>query len=102
MPIYEYRCRSCGVVTEVIQKIGDKPLRRCEKCSGSLEKLISRTAFQLKGGGWYQDGYNKGGSKSSGSATKSDSKSDKPAKSEGKGETPSKPDSGKKASSALA
>lgn len=57
MPIYEYRCQSCGDVTEVIQKITDKPLRRCGKCSGKLKKLISRTSFQLKGAGWYSQGY---------------------------------------------
>ncbi|HZN54190.1 MAG TPA: zinc ribbon domain-containing protein [Candidatus Polarisedimenticolaceae bacterium] len=62
MPIYEYRCKSCGRTLEVIQKIGDKPLTKCTECSGSLEKLISRSAFQLKGGGWYNEGYGgKGG-----------------------------------------
>ena len=57
MPIYEYRCKSCGEVIEVIQQFSDRPLRKCKACSGRLEKLISRTAFQLKGGGWYAQGY---------------------------------------------
>lgn len=57
MPIYEYRCSSCGTVTEVLQKMSDSPLTTCGSCSGSLEKLVSRTSFQLAGGGWYASGY---------------------------------------------
>ena len=88
MPIYEYRCASCGKTLEVIQKIGDKPLTRCTECSGKLEKLISRSAFQLKGGGWYNEGY---GGKGKSSAAKSDA----PSKSDDAGG--SKPEGGKKA-----
>jgi putative FmdB family regulatory protein len=61
MPIYEYRCKSCGTLIEVIQKFDDKPLRKCRECSGRLEKQISRTSFQLKGGGWFAQGYGSGG-----------------------------------------
>lgn len=57
MPLYEYRCTKCGRHIEVIQKFSDRPKRRCKVCSGKLEKLISRTSFQLKGGGWYDQGY---------------------------------------------
>ena len=53
MPIYEYRCKSCGAVREVLQKMSDKPLKKCAKCPGALEKLVSRSSFQLKGTGWY-------------------------------------------------
>lgn len=66
MPIYEYRCRKCGQVIEAMQSIHDRPLRKCRSCSGSLEKIISRTAFMLKGGGWYSEGYTKGPGKSGG------------------------------------
>jgi putative FmdB family regulatory protein len=67
MPIYEYRCKSCGKVFEVIHRAGERQLRTCRDCSGRLEKLVSRTAFLLKGGGWYAEGYSKdGGKKSSG------------------------------------
>jgi len=59
MPIYEYRCRSCGQTIEAMQRMSDRPLRKCRKCSGKLEKIISRTSFALKGGGWYAEGYNK-------------------------------------------
>lgn len=57
MPIYEYRCTGCGQTLEKIQKLGDPPLSTCPQCAGPLEKLVSRAAFQFKGGGWYADGY---------------------------------------------
>jgi putative FmdB family regulatory protein len=59
MPIYEYRCEHCGHTVEILQKVGARPRRKCEKCSGRLKKLISRTSFHLKGGGWYTEGYSK-------------------------------------------
>ena len=59
MPIYEYRCTKCGRTLEAIQKVDDKPLTKCTECSGRLEKLISRAAFHLKGGGWFSEGYGK-------------------------------------------
>ncbi len=68
MPLYEYRCEACGGTIEVIQKFSDRPLRKCPQCSGRLRKLISRTSFQLKGGGWYSHGY--GGSKPGAPAAK--------------------------------
>ncbi len=64
MPIYEYRCKSCDKVFEVIQQFGAPQLRKCRECSGRLEKLISKSAFHLKGGGWYDQGYSKASSKS--------------------------------------
>jgi putative FmdB family regulatory protein len=57
MPIYEYVCEKCGSHLEVMQKVSDAPLKRCPKCRGKLEKLLSRTSFQLKGGGWYATDY---------------------------------------------
>jgi len=57
MPLYEYRCDDCGLTFEVRQKFSDEPLNTCRYCSGSVKKLISQTAFALKGGGWYQQGY---------------------------------------------
>jgi len=90
MPIYEYRCKSCGDVVEVIARTGDRPLRKCRKCSGRMEKLVSRAAFILKGGGWFNEGYHKGGSSGSKSKGKTDlsgndsKSSDKPASSKPK------------------
>lgn len=57
MPIYEYHCSDCNKDHEVIQKISDPPLALCPACGGKLEKKPSLSAFQLKGGGWYKDGY---------------------------------------------
>jgi putative FmdB family regulatory protein len=57
MPIYEYECRKCQDHVEVLQKIGDKPLTKCRKCGGRLEKQWSSTSFQLKGTGWYVTDY---------------------------------------------
>ena len=59
MPIYEYFCDKCGSHIEVLQKVSDAPLKRCQKCRGKLEKVISRTSFQLKGGGWYMTDYSR-------------------------------------------
>ena len=60
MPIYEYRCEKCGKVFEVLQRFSDAPLKVHEDCGGEVEKLISHSAFQLKGSGWYQTDYAKG------------------------------------------
>ncbi len=57
MPIYEYECAACGRVEEAIQKFSDRPLTKCRHCSGKLHRLISQSAFHLKGSGWYADGY---------------------------------------------
>lgn len=62
MPIYEYRCEKCGKVFEVLQRFSDDPVKIHENCGGEVEKLISHSAFQLKGSGWYQTDYAKGSS----------------------------------------
>lgn len=55
MPFYEYQCRQCGHELEALQKISDKPLRKCPQCGKSaLVKLVSAPIFRLKGGGWYE------------------------------------------------
>jgi putative FmdB family regulatory protein len=80
MPLYEYRCTKCGEVVEVLQKFSDPPLKRCKSCRGKVEKLVSRTAFHLKGGGWFNEGYGRGGSgkkSGSGKTEKKDSGSKK-------------------------
>ena len=57
MPVYEYQCKECGLVFEAMQKFSDAPLTECRACGAAVEKLISRAAFALKGGGWYEQGY---------------------------------------------
>jgi putative FmdB family regulatory protein len=62
MPIYEYRCDSCGFQKEFIQKMSDAPHTICPECGKeSFSKLLSAAGFQLKGSGWYQTDF-KGGS----------------------------------------
>ena len=81
MPIYEYKCSSCGHKKEVLQKLSDMPLRECPACGKStMTKLISAAGFQLKGSGWYATDF-KGGSKS---AKSDNEKQDGKAKDEGK------------------
>lgn len=87
MPIYEYRCQKCGHELEVMQKVSDPAPDPCPQCGAAqaLERLMSRTSFQLKGGGWYSDLYastkkdstskTDGGSSSSASSSSSSSTS---------------------------
>lgn len=77
MPIYVYGCEACGAVEEHIQRFSDPPLTKCESCGGRLEKQITSAAFQLKGGGWYKDGYASskgGGATDKGASSSSDTK----------------------------
>ena len=60
MPNYDYECNSCKHVFEAKQKITEDPLITCPKCKeDSLVRLIGKTAFSLKGGGWFSSGYQK-------------------------------------------
>ena len=55
VPIYEYRCKSCGHEMEAFQRLSDDPLKECPSCGDlELSKLISAAGFRLKGGGWYE------------------------------------------------
>jgi len=77
MPIYEYKCNSCGKKFEKIEKFSDPPLETHEECGGPVERLLSAPAFQFKGTGWYVTDYaraNGGGAGKNGSDSKSDSK----------------------------
>lgn len=71
MPIYEYQCQACENIVEAWQNLSEKPLKVCPDCSGELKKLISMSSFQLKGGGWYADGYSD--TKKNGSSCKASS-----------------------------
>jgi putative FmdB family regulatory protein len=63
MPLYEYKCKSCGKTFEVIQKFSDAPVKVHEKCGGPVERLISPSALQFKGSGWYVTDYGNGNGK---------------------------------------
>lgn len=63
MPIYEYRCDTCGHEHEAIRKFSDAPLTTCPACGkDTLVKKVSAAGFQLKGSGWYQTDF-RGGAK---------------------------------------
>ncbi|GFK95375.1 hypothetical protein NNJEOMEG_03237 [Fundidesulfovibrio magnetotacticus] len=73
MPIYEYRCQECQQTFEEWQKdFAERPVP-CPVCGGKSERLISNTAFVLKGGGWYSDLYSKPAGSSGGSQSSSPS-----------------------------
>ena len=87
MPIYEFECRKCKAHLEVFQKINDKHPVKCKKCGGRLEKLVSASAIQFKGSGWYVTDYAGNGRKAAEKAEKEtstpasdDKKSDKKTK----------------------
>ena len=91
MPIDEYECRKCGAHVEAFQKVSDKPLTKCLKCGGKLEKKISAPAIQFKGSGWYVTDYAGKTTKNEKSESESttDSKSEKADK-KSKESSPSK------------
>lgn len=94
MPIYEYRCQECGHEFERMQKFSDPPIEVCPTCAGSVQKLISRSAFHLKGSGWYVTDYGHNGNQKKESSEKSDSEKttaekSAPEKSDGKAATAS-------------
>jgi putative FmdB family regulatory protein len=61
MPIYEYRCQSCGYEMDKLQKMSDEPLVDCPICNQpSLKKLISAAGFRLSGSGWYETDFKQG------------------------------------------
>ena len=91
MPIYEYGCAECGYEFEEMQKFSEPPLQDCPQCEQpAAQRKISISAFHLKGGGWYKDGYGNNKPESSGS----DEKSEKSGGSEAKPETPKSEKSG--------
>ncbi|HEY3704473.1 MAG TPA: zinc ribbon domain-containing protein [Terracidiphilus sp.] len=57
MPLYEYRCTSCGHSFEKIQKVADAPETACPKCGGELIRPLTAPALQFKGAGWYVNDY---------------------------------------------
>ncbi len=76
MPIYEYQCPDCGHKFEKLQKMSDDPITVCPECSGgSVRKLVSSSAFILKGSGWYKDHYGLKKSSGGGDSKGGDAKS---------------------------
>jgi putative FmdB family regulatory protein len=64
MPIYEYRCASCGHQQEYLQRVSDPQLTDCPECRQSTySKLVTAAGFQLKGNGWYVTDFRNNGAK---------------------------------------
>jgi putative FmdB family regulatory protein len=80
MPIYAYKCGSCGHAKDVLQKISDAPLTTCPACGAeAFSKQVTAAGFQLKGSGWYVTDFRGGSGGSSASATESKSDTSAPA-----------------------
>ena len=76
MPTYEYQCPDCEHQFEAFQKITDDPITDCPECGkDNVQRLISATAFHLKGSGWYKTDYASNGSSASASKKGSSEKS---------------------------
>ncbi|QAU33402.1 FmdB family zinc ribbon protein [Janthinobacterium sp. 17J80-10] len=70
MPIYAYRCQSCGFAKDVLQKMSDAPLTDCPECKQpSFKKQLTAAGFQLKGTGWYVTDFRGGAGATSAPAT---------------------------------
>jgi putative FmdB family regulatory protein len=82
MPLYEYKCQSCGEIFEVRQKFSDEPLAVHNECGGAVDRLISTSALRFKGSGFYVNDYARKGtsSPSSGKDTSSQPASTETAK----------------------
>lgn len=86
MPIYAYKCESCGFAKDVLQKISDAPLEVCPTCSlATFRKQITAAGFQLKGSGWYVTDF-RGGANTGG--TGANSAGAEPAKADTVADTP--------------
>jgi len=83
MPIYAYRCASCGHTKDVLQKISDAPLTVCPACGASaFAKQVTAAGFQLKGSGWYATDFKGSGTKKPADGTKTDDAKTDSAKTE--------------------
>ena len=100
MPIYDYRCTSCGFEKEYLQKVSDPVMTVCPQCGKeSFVKKLTAAGFQLKGSGWYATDFRNGGASSKPAAADAksdaagDSKSDAAGDSKSDGKADSKPES---------
>jgi putative FmdB family regulatory protein len=93
VPIYEYQCQGkCKQVFEYMQSMKDPPMKKCEKCGGKLEKLLSAAGFVLKGGGWYKDLYASAKPESGSSSSSSEASSEPSSTASSTSESTSKPE----------
>jgi putative FmdB family regulatory protein len=101
MPLYEYECKKCHHRFEKIQKFSDPHVKKCPKCGGPIEQVISAPAVQFKGSGWYVTDYAKKSSapSSSNSSSNGDSSSSSKKESKSKSEDSGKSESSQKSES---
>lgn len=93
MPIYAYRCESCGFQKDALQKMSDAPLTHCPECGkDTFRKQVTAAGFQLKGSGWYVTDF-RGGNTNGAPAAKKDEGAKAETKSDGgsSGESSSAP-----------
>ena len=103
MPIYEYRCSSCGFQKEYLQKVNDPVMSVCPECKkNTFSKMLSAAGFQLKGSGWYATDFKNSGAKPAAKSDAKESSADKPEKKEKKDSGASKPDGNTKSKSEAA
>jgi putative FmdB family regulatory protein len=98
MPFYEYQCPHCGHHEEALQKVSDKPLKKCPNCGkNGLRKLMSAPVFRLKGSGWYETDFKSDKDKQRNLAgpDKEESKSETKADAKVDAKADAKPDSAK-------
>jgi putative FmdB family regulatory protein len=93
MPIYAYRCASCGHAKDVLQKMSDPVLTDCPACgAASFVKQVTAAGFQLKGSGWYVTDFKGGGAAPSADAAKGDAAKGDAAKGDAAKSDATKPD----------
>jgi putative FmdB family regulatory protein len=99
MPIYAYRCESCGFEKDALQKMSDAPLTRCPQCGkDTFVKQVTAAGFQLKGSGWYVTDFR--GGNNGAPAAKKDGGEKSEAKADGAAESGKSADSGSKSDGA--
>ena len=97
MPLYEYECKKCHHRFEEIQKVSDRPIKKCPKCrKGTVVRLVSAPAVHFKGTGWYITDYARKNA-APGASEKEDTKGkDEKVKKESGSEPVAKKEAGKK------
>lgn len=90
MPIYAYKCESCGHAKDVLQKMSDDPLTQCPSCgSPTFNKQLTAAGFQLKGSGWYATDFKGGAASTSAPAVAGTAAGDAATSSDAGGSSPS-------------
>ena len=76
MPTYEYVCKSCGHIFEIVQSMKDDALTECPECGGELRKVFSPPVISFKGSGFYATDHGKKSKQPAASSKKETSDAD--------------------------